>query len=399
MTTCKNLNEVLKNKLDDKQIKIIDILYKKLKTTGGNKGRTSHIIKLKLITIKDLYESLIENNWKCYYSKQEFNCDIDYLHPSIERLNSNDVYTPENTVVVLNLINNMKNAYSMEEFKRGIKSLSDGKIDDNIPGYIPDETHIGGQKSKKNLKTWKQPNLNKPIKMSKTQVDIYENLVGITDFKSNLEIRDLIGIEYSKETIHHALKDLYDNGYINKEKKGNAFIWKLKTPEEILTLNSNLKIPCGSCKNEYNLSHYRHRDARGVLTKDLDCNLIHTICTGCNTKSTNKYSNSTPKNFILRLINCRKNKKGDINNLNINEIIKDTCYISGVPIIYKKSTNMFNQASPDRINNEIGYNINNVRIICLMLNLAKKDFNITDEELMKYVKLINFQNSISNLRN
>ena len=50
---------------------------------------------------------------------------------------------------------------------------------------------------------------------------------------------------------------------------------------------------------------------------------------------------------------------------------------------------MFNQASPDRINNEIGYNIDNVRIVCLMLNLAKNKFNISDEELMKYVKLIN----------
>jgi hypothetical protein len=50
---------------------------------------------------------------------------------------------------------------------------------------------------------------------------------------------------------------------------------------------------------------------------------------------------------------------------------------------------MFNQASPDRINNDIGYNINNVRIVCLMLNLAKNNFTITDEELMNYVKLIN----------
>jgi hypothetical protein len=387
----------LQKKLPDKQLEIINILYTKLKTSGGNKGRTSHIVKQKLITIQDLYERLVENDWKCYYSKHDFNCDINYLRPSIERLDSNDSYTKENTVVILELINNMKNSYSMEEFKRGIKSVSDGKIDDDVD-YIPNETHIGGQKSKKNLKTWKPPSLNKPVKMSESQVYIYECLVDIIEFKTNIEIRELIKIknkiDCTKETVNHALNTFYKNGYVNKEKKGNCFLWKLKTQEEIIILNNNLKFPCGRCKKEYNLNYYRHREARGILTKDLDCNLIHTICTKCNTESTNRYCNGKPQNFILRLINGRKNKKGDIDKNNINQIIKDTCHISGIPIIYNKSSNMFNQASPDRIDNTIGYNIGNVRIICLMLNLAKKNFNISDEELMKYVKLIN-----SNLHN
>jgi hypothetical protein len=388
----RNYYSNLKSLLPDNQFRIIDILYKKLKTAGGNKGRESHLIKLKLITIKDLHFQLIENNWKCYYSKQDFNCDIDYLHPSIERINSNEHYTKENTVVILELINNMKNAYSMQEFKRGIKSLSEGTLNINTD-YVPTETYIGGQKSKKNLKTWKQVNLNKPIQMTKFQVYIYECFGDNIDFKTNTEIRNIIknknNIETTKETIHHALNKFYKDGYVYKEKKGNSDIWKFKTTDEILFLNSNLKIPCGRCQNEYNLNYYRYREARGVLTKNLDCNLFYTICTQCNTKSTNKYANSTPENFILRHINGRKNKKGDLNKNNINEIIKDTCYISGLPIVYKKSTNMFNQASPDRIDNKIGYSLGNVRIICLMLNLAKKNFNITDEELMNYVNLIN----------
>lgn len=391
----KYLKNLIKSKiLNDYHYKIIDIIYEKLKGSGNNKSRKSHCDKTKSITLEDLVDSLIKNDWKCYYSKQQFDCDIKCLCPSIERINSKDTYNKDNCVIVLELINNMKNGYCLIEFKRAIKSLSTGKIEDNLD-YLPEDTHIGGPKSKKNLKSWKPPHLDRPIKMFASQVYIYECLDSIDEYKSNIEIRELIkaktNIEYQKEVIHNALNNFHKNGYINKIVNVIHHKWKLKTREEIISLHNNLKIPCGSCNKEYALDQYRHRDARGAKTKSLECNIIHTICTECNTKSTNKCTNKNPKSFILRQISDRiKNKcGGDINKDNIDKIITPVCAISGVPILYGKGTNLFNQASPDRIDNKKGYNINNVRIICLMLNFAKNDYEITDEALMNYIKFVN----------
>lgn len=62
--------------------------------------------------------------------------------------------------------------------------------------------------------------------------------------------------------------------------------------------------------------------------------------------------------------------------------------------IRKNNSGKFNQASPDRINSSFGYNIDNTRIICLALNLAKNEYVISNDTILDIIK--NIYSNISN---
>lgn len=66
----------------------------------------------------------------------------------------------------------------------------------------------------------------------------------------------------------------------------------------------------------------------------------------------------------------------------------------GLPLIIENNSGKFNQASPDRIDNTKNYDIDNVQIVCLALNLAKKQFNISNDIMLDIIVNIykNFYN-------
>jgi hypothetical protein len=62
------------------------------------------------------------------------------------------------------------------------------------------------------------------------------------------------------------------------------------------------------------------------------------------------------------------------------------CAISGVKMLYSKRQRDSDQISIDRIDNSRGYEIGNVRLVCLWVNNALADYGL--ETMMRFVRLI-----------
>ena len=397
----RNFNKYIldNNLLTEKQNNIWQILNQKYNTLGGTKGRKSHITKNKVITLFDIYEQLVKQDWKCYYSKMDFDSNINYLVPSLERINSNLDYNKDNCVIVLEFCNNFKNAYSIVEFKRCVISIATGILQDCDNETININKLIGGGK-KKGIKDWKQVDLNRPLHMSDLGYYIYEILKNNDEYFSRIEITDLIKNKYninaSKPGLLYAFRTMIKNNYLIVDKSSTSWKYKLETADNIKKINENTNLYCGSCNKEFNILHFRKRESRGK--SKLDLNLYHTLCTDCNTKSTNKYKNKSMETFILRHISSsnNNNKKGNITKENISQI-KGTdgkCAITGLPLLIENDSGKFNQASCDRINSSFGYNIDNTQIICLALNFAKNDYIISNDTILDIIK--NLYLNISN---
>lgn len=388
----KNYYEKIEPSLTSNQRKIMTMLNKELSNISfdGNSNRECHIKKYKSITTKDLYKKVCEKKWCCYFSNLEFSVDKDYLKPSIDRLDCSVYYTDDNTVIVIQFVQYLKNSYSLEEFKRGIISIATNNFVSNVSDTR--NNLIGGHRDKKGIKSWKQIILHKPIHMSPIQTYIYEILHNSDLWKTNLELRTIIEETYkkkfSKSGMQHALNVLEYREYLSKNTRTDIYQYKLKTAEQITAINKVLDIVCGNCKQKFNILHYRARDNRSRVTQ-FNCNLLHTVCTSCNTSHVTKSMNREAPVFIWRQISQRHDKLGDINKDNTKELITKHCAISGLPLIYERNSGYFNQASPDRINSSGKYDLNNTRIICLMLNLGKNKYDITDDEIMNIIRSIN----------
>ena len=226
--------------------------------------------------------------------------------------------------------------------------------------------------------------------MSKIQFYIYEILKNENEYLSRnalaKKINDKFGYDCSKGGLHTALNK---NNYILVDVTETVWKYKLKDENDIRTLNENTIIRCGSCKKEINIMHFRKREAREG-NKGLDLNLYHTICTDCNTKCTNKYKNKDIITFILRQIFGRIGKKGNITKENFQEIkgSDGKCAITGITLNIENNSCRFNQASPDRIDSTKNYDVDNVQIICLAINLAKKNYDISNETITLIIKNI-----------
>ena len=375
------------NLLTEEHEKIWEMICKRYSGMGHNKSRKSHIKKTKELSLYDIYCQLNKQNWKCYYSNLDFDIHIKYMCPSIDRIDSinESAYSKDNCVIVLEFCQYLKNAYDLTEFKRCIKSIATGVLHQNETII---NSLIGGGK-KKGIKGWKKIDINKPIKMSKIQYFIYEILKNEDKYLSRLDIVDKIkkNFDYccSKPGLHGALKN---NNYILVDKSNRNWVYKLKNKDEIKSINENTKICCGQCKKEISILDLRKREARGDNSKDIDLNLFHTICTTCNTNYTNKYKNKDIQTFILRQISGRNNKKGNITKDNFNELkgSNGNCAITGLPLIIENNSGNFNQCSPDRIDSTKNYDLDNVQIVCLAINLGKKNYhNISNDTMLNII--------------
>ena len=383
------------NLLTEEQNKIWKMICKRYSGMGDNKSRKSHIKKIKELNLYNIYCQLNKQNWKCYYSNLEFDIHINYRCPSIDRIDSinESAYNKDNCVIVLEFCQYLKNAYDLTEFKRCIKSISTGVLEEN---ETITNSLIGGGK-KKGIKDWKKIDINKPIKMSQIQYYIYEIFKNenelISRIKLTEKIKEIFDYNCSKSGLHNALNN---NNYIVIDKSNRDWLYKLKNEDEIKSINENTKICCGQCKKEISILDLRKREARGNNNKEIDLNLFYTVCTTCNTNYNNKYKNKNLETFILRQISGRNNKKGNITKDNFNELkgSNGKCAITGLPLIIENNSGKFNQASPDRIDNTKNYDVDNVQIICLAINFAKKTYSISNDTIIDII-----DNIFKNIKN
>ena len=127
----RNFKKAISDLLTPEQNKIFNVICKRYSNMGDNKCRKSHTEKIKELNLYDIYCQLNKQNWKCYYSNLEFDLDINFMYPSIDRIDSNKSYNKDNCAIVLEFCQFLKNAYDLTEFKRCIKSIAASVLDEN----------------------------------------------------------------------------------------------------------------------------------------------------------------------------------------------------------------------------------------------------------------------------
>ena len=93
-------------------------------------------------------------------------------------------------------------------------------------------------------------------------------------------------------------------------------------------------------------------------------------------------------NFIWHHIrsnigNSKRDKDGDLVLEDLDALCVDQCPILGIPLIYdNEEGTAFNQASADRIDSSRPYEKGNVRVVSLMANYMRRNFEgLSDYEL------------------
>jgi len=382
---------LLKTITEPHKVQIIESLFRKLTNvpySGLSKNtniKKTHIgLKLKTISFCDIIECLEENQWKCEYSGISFDTNHRHLCPSIDRIDSMKGYVKGNIAIVLTCLNMAKSTLTFDNFKKCMRCIASGSITETRPHF-----EIVGAHVTEPCQVITQISLDLPLRM-KSQVEA----------KLFYEFRDRDWFSWKDATQELGLNDnskrclgrLCENGYLQKIKGtgGGATrktnLYKFKTRDEIIAVNENKTFTCTVCDKSIPVKDAAPRKTRQNNIV-YECNFYHTTCRKCFSNASKKSKKRDFVVFLWELIRPRKDKRGDINKDNVHLIVSDTCTISGVPLCMGHDGVVpFNSISPDRLDSSGRYDISNTRCVCLMLNYMKKDYDISDDEIMSIIK-------------
>ena len=369
------------------------------------------------IKINVLVDQLNKQNWKDFRTGERFDLSKDHLIPSIDRItnsiNKTDKapYTKDNIIIVSRFYNFLKNTLS-EKSLYELCYVINNNIDLDEKEYeigIKNRIH----EVSKNRKMIKK---DRPVCLAPLQTVLF---LKMKELKTSNTVKLVKLTNISRGSITNAMEKLSEYGAIEIIKK-NTFEYNFI---EKTDYNLNRKYTCSNCKKKQDIYDFGPRKSRSTnsillnaikeYNQDEYCqNMFNKMCKDCCTKSTTKsrIKQQKPKNaeeildksanFIFKRIknNCRtprendpthsKIKKCQISLEDIKDIIKNQdyrCAISGCKLIFNKTIN-FNMASPDRIDNDKDYSKDNIHIVCYNLNLAKKDYDISNEEVIQLIK-------------
>ena len=373
------------------KVQIIESLYQKLAQvpySGLPKHpsiKKTHIgLKLKTISFCDIIECLEENQWKCEYSGISFDTNHRHLCPSIDRIDSMKGYVKGNIAIVLTCLNMAKSSLTFNDFKKCVEYIASGSITETPPHFEA----LGTQVTEP-CRVITQISLDLPLRM-KSQLEaklFYE--FRDRDWFTWRDATQELGINVSS---HHCLGRLCEDGYLQKiEGTGGGTtrkpnLYKFKTRDEIIAVNENKTFTCTVCDKSIPVKDAAPRKTRQNNIV-YECNFYHTMCRKCSSNATKKSKRRDFAAFLWGLISPRKHKHGNINKDNVHLIVSDTCAISGVPLSTSHGGVVpFNSVSPDRLDSSGRYDISNTRCVCIMLNYMKKDYDISDDEIMSIIK-------------
>ena len=378
---------LLKTITEPHKVQIIESLYQKLKHvpySGLPKKafKKSHIgLKLKTISFCDIIECLEENQWTCVYSGMSFDTNHKHLCPSIDRIDSMKGYAKGNIAIVLTCLNMAKSTLTFNDFKKCVEYIASGSITETPPHF-----QVLGTRATKPCQIVARVSLDLPLRMSQIQAKLFYEFRDRDWFLRQDAVRDL-GLK--EKTTRQCLKRLQGGGYLQRLGEGtkmNPYSYKFKTREEIIEVNENKTFTCKVCSECVSLKHARPRETQQA-DATYDGNFYYTWCRKCFSNAAVKSRRRDFATHLWPLIRARKDKHGDISKDNVHLIVSDTCAISGVPLCVScDGVVPFNSVSPDRLDSSGRYDISNTRCVCLMLNCMKRDYDISDDEIMSIIK-------------
>lgn len=160
---------------------------------------------------------------------------------------------------------------------------------------------------------------------------------------------------------------------------------------------------CKPCRNDYSRKHYEEnkdrirtyqngwRDANGDLHRGYNAK-YRSAHPEKAAESTRKWTEKNPvRRFAAQSLNFKRHS-GHIVNITINDVVQmwddqhGLCALSGIPMKSSKGGTSFDSPTLDRIVPSLGYNPNNVRLLCYAVNAGRG--TLTDEAFVEVCRAV-----------
>lgn len=302
---------------------------------------------------------------RCAISDVAFDLTRPHLIPSIDADVPSRGHTVENCHLVLRIVNYAKNSLSTADFRLALAGDATRQYD------RPNKS--------KTRPVEKVVDPSRPLDMSPGQAAVWNALIatGVGATRAALQ-----GSGVSKKMACAALKKLISRGAVECTRKRGRVLYRPNLPVE------HSPVRCGCCQVVIPLERLPARPSRSArgLVNSYDTNLSRRTCRACNTESTMRSRKRDPVAYIWSKLQgrlCHERRGGDLTRKDLVNLCQTTtCPVLGLPLTYDGNLSPL-QASPDRIRSAVGYTVANTRITSLLVNYARKDFDIADEEVRR----------------
>ena len=314
-----------------------------------------------------------DQNECCSLSGLKFNADKKWMMPSIDAKNPLDGHTKENCHLVLRFVNYAKNSLNLNDWEKTINCIFLEDQDNEI---------IYGHNDSKTKESWSVVNTELPIHMNSPltrvvfdAIDTLQKTSPPTRQRIQEHIESIKLWKTNKSSTLSSINWLLKNKYLLCEKTTNTVSYKISLPISHRTFN------CSVCDEEIKPEDLLRRKYRGSMydVDDYFCNQARFHCRMCRTKMTLNSRTRSDCDYLWNKIKGRA-KMGNVKKEYLKKICEKKCPILKVPLIYSNTLSPF-QASVDRIDSNLPYDIGNIRISSLIVNYGKHVFDITDHEI------------------
>lgn len=321
----------------------------------------------------------------CAVTGIKFDTTKPYLCPSIDADDPEAGHTKENCQLALLIVNLAKNRLTTAQYRKIIQRAIAGDLStDEVPSY-----------SRPNNASSRQPTVvvdpNLPLNMTLRSRLVWDALVALSstgEAYSRIDVGNWIREQKpdewkdfeknAKENVQNCMNGLVQNGYVEKHAVGAKRFYRpslpLKHPE----------VHCARCNRNIPLDVLIARRCRSLNATEANIwstNQYLATCRGCRTEQTMDSRTRTRVEYIWSKI---KHREGTITKDELEPICAiDSCPILGLPLTYAAGWSPL-QASPDKLDckrDDGTYTKENTRVVSLLVNFGRKDFDITDDEL------------------
>lgn len=304
---------------------------------------------------------------RCAISDVAFDLTRPHLIPSIDADVPSKGHTVENCHLVLRIVNYAKNSLSTADFRLALAGDATRQYD--------------RPNKEKTRPVEKVVDPSRPLDMSPGQAMVWNGLIA----KGGAARAALQGSGVPKGQAYRALKKLISRGAVERTGRGHRVLYHAKLPVD------HPLVRCGSCQVAIPVECLRARPSRSArgLVNLYDTNQSLRTCRTCRTVSTTRSRKRDPVAYIWSKLQgrlCHERKGGDLTREDLVALCQTTtCPVLGLPLTYDGNLSPL-QASPDRMSSAAGYTVANTRITSLLVNYARKDFDIADEEVCRILR-------------
>lgn len=318
----------------------------------------------------------------CAITGLPFDTTKPWMCPSIDADHPEAGHTFANCQLVLQIINYAKNSLTTAEFRSLLQRV--GREDGDGDGVDPTFEMMSYRRPNKEKarQPYRLVNPDLPLDMTPRSRITWDALVcsqGAEGAATASQLVDMVAPrvgddKWCRRNVLYSLEMFIKAGYVEKISGESGTQYRPVFPLR------HSDVHCGSCGAIIRLECLLVRDSRSekacLLASPTDTNQAYRKCRSCRTKMTLKSRQRDRETYIWSKIKGRMKdrKDGDLTIDDMPALCVDRCPVLGLPLTYTSDCAAL-QASPDRINSKVGYTRTNTRVVSLIVNYARKDFD------------------------